>query len=199
MNSRRARSAATRASGSEPQVEHGVGGLGVQLAEREAGDLEEPLGLLEQSQALGESARLCEHEGFTLGEYGGQERADLLGQGTRPTGQRQGHAVPAQLGLDHREVVGHLGPDVDREVAPLQRLAVDRGGLRDPARILVHDRGLLLERRRRLVAEQPSSPQEVALGRRAWRPAPRSLPIGRRGPRPVARRVLLPRPAERPG
>ena len=137
----------------------------MQLAEREARDVEESLGLLEQCQALGESARLREHEGFSLGEHCGQERADLLGQGTRPTGQRQGHAVPAELGLDHREVVGHLGPDVDREVAPLQRLAVDRGGLGDPARILVHDRRLLLQRRRRLVAEQPSSPQEVALGR----------------------------------
>ena len=59
----------------------------------------------------------------------------------------------------------HLGPDVDRDVAPLQRLAIDRGGLGDPARILVHGRRLQLQCRRRLVAQQPPSAQEVALGR----------------------------------
>ena len=165
MNSRSARSAATRASGSSLQVEHRVGGLGVQLAERETGDLEE-------------SARPPR-------TAPGSRAADPRAQAPTPRPQR---STPSGTGRPPRPApwpdpsapgprrTARVGPRSSRGCWTSWRgcppgglaAAASCGRSRRPRRSGRRsgaDRRLLLQRRRSLVAEQPARPEQVPLGR----------------------------------
>ena len=149
--------------GQQPQVDQRIGVLGVVLSERQAGLLVQQAGFLELTQALGEPADLHADPGPALRNHRHEGRPEPGRQRHCPVDVHDRGRPVAELYLDQGQVVVRFHQHVQRAPGAPERVAVERGGVREAPDVLVQG-GLLQDHLGGPVgADQRGGPVEVVL------------------------------------